>query len=239
MYRRFWAPLPVLQKALIDKHHREITLFLFLKMTTSGRVKIQGKKKSEIMQVLSIGESTLYRRLRTLMEWNWVGYDSKTRVYYIRGFKYIYEKEDFISKTAVKIRLQDLLRLQTFSFSASVGYLLRSQSRRKGRGAERSTWRSKQSPASNYRPVAICVMESLFSLSEGTIIELKKLAIHYGYLKRKRGYKCLYHVSNHSREYYRCFPEHWGLLRRVGPDVALIQPDEFIDYHYYKRKRYS
>jgi hypothetical protein len=146
MFKLHWVPLPVLQKALTDKAHREIALFLFLKMTTTSRVKIEGKKKGEILQVFSMSESTLYRRLNTLMKWDWIGYDKKTELYYIRGFKRIYEiEDDFISKTAVRIEIKDLFYLQAFSFSASLGYLLRTQSRRKRRGAERKPRRSKQS----------------------------------------------------------------------------------------------
>ncbi len=238
MFKRNWVPLPVLQKALTEKCHREISLFVFLKMTTASRVKIESRKKKEILRFFSISKSTLYRRLETLREWNWVGYDELTSIYFVRGYKYIYKKEQFISRTAVRVKFEDLLQFQVFSFSASVGYLVRQQSRRKERGAERKTWRSKQSPASIYRPVAISVMETLFSISKDTIINLKKKAIDVGYLKRERGYKPLFHIKYLTPEYYTIHPEHIGKLRRDGPMIALIQPDEFIDLHIYKRKIY-
>lgn len=233
-----WVPLPVLQKALTEKQHREISLFLYLKMTTSSRVRIKGRKKKELLQVFSISESTLYSRIKTLNEWDWMGYDGRTKVHYVRGFKRIYEIERFISKTVVRLYSKDLFKLQVFSFSASVGYLLRSQSRRKGRGAEQKTWRSNQSPASVFKPVAISVMETLFSLSKDTIVDLKKQAIKDGYLQRRRGYKHLYHISKHSYEIYRLSPGLWGLLRRDGFMLSILLPDEFTDNLFYKRKIY-
>jgi len=241
MFDLRWVPLPVLQKALTEKVHREIALFLYLKMRSSSRVKIEGRKKREVMQVLKISESTLYRYVGTLRNWDWMGFDEKTSVYFIRGFKRIYEMEGFISKTAVRFSIKDLINLQTFSFSASVGYLLRYQNMRKGkgRGAGRQTWRSHQSPASVFKPVALSVMESIFSLSKDTLIKLKKKAIKLGYLKRKKGYEHLHHISEHSYEYYRIYPEHWGRLRRDGPMVSLIMPDMFIDYLLYRRKNYD
>lgn len=238
MFNLSWVPLPVLEKALKKKQHREISLFLYLKMTTSGRVRIEGRKKEELLQVHSISESTLYRRLNTLRDWDWIGHDELTKIYYIRGFKRLYEIEEFVSKTALRCSVKDLFKLQVFSFSASVGFLLRSQSRWNRRGAERKTWRSQQSPASLFKPLAISAMKTIFSLSEDTIVELKKQSIKEGYLQRRRGYKQLYHISNHSHEIYRQCPELWGLLRRDGPMLAIIQPDEFTDNLYYKRKRY-
>lgn len=237
MFKTKWIPLHILQKALIEKYHREIELYIYLKITTDGRLKLKGRKKSEVLQVLSISESTLYRRLRVLQDWNWVGFDDLTQTYFIRGYNYVLKSEQAISRTAVKFTFKDILQLQTFSFSACVGFLLRSQTRRKRRGAERKTWRSKQSPASTFKPVALSVMKSVFSLSKDTVIKLKKLSIIAGYLKRKRGIKELHHASKHSREYYRSHPEHWGLLRKHGNMIVIIQPDEFNDCHIYKRYR--
>lgn len=237
MFKTKWVPLHILQKALIKKYHREITLFLYLKVTTDGTSKLNDRKKSEILQVLSISESNFYRRLEVLRGWNWVGYNPNSGTYFIRGYSYILKSEKAISKTAVRIKFKDIINLQTYSFSACVGFLLRSQARSKRRGAERKTWRSNQSPASHFRPVALSVMESIFSLSKGTVIRLKKHSIIAGYLKRNKGFKELYHVSKHSREYYRSHPEHWGLLRKEGCMVVLIQPDEFMAFHTYKHYR--
>jgi len=243
MFELRWVPLPVLQKAITEKAHREIALFLFFKMTTSGRVKIEGRKKEEVLQVLSISESTLYRRLKVLMSWDWIGYDGKYEVYYIRGFKRIYEiEEEFISKTAVWIRVEDLFHLQAFSFSAWLGYLLRAQCRGKRRGAGQKTRCSQQSPASIFKPVALSVMEQFFSLSKDTLIKLKNHSIRKGYIKRERGYQELHSISDHTYEYYKIYPEHWGRLRKIMTDtgwaIALTAPDKFIDYNRYKRKRY-
>jgi len=243
MFKLKWVPLPVLQKAITEKAHREIALFLFLKMRTSSRVKLEGKKKSEVLQMLQISESTLYRYLSVLLDWDWMGYDNTRQVYYVRGFKRLYELEDeFVARTAVRVRIEDLFYMQTFSFSAWLGYLLRSQSRAKRRGAELKTRSSQQSPASFYKPVALCVMEAFFSLSKDTLIKLKKQAIQRGYIKRERGYKELYSISDHTHEYYRIFPEHWGRLRRIMTDtgwaIALTAPDTFIDFHRYTTKRY-
>lgn len=244
MFNLRWVPLPVLQKALTEKNHREIALFLFLKMTTSSKLKIEGRKKSEIQQVLFISERTLYRRLNVLLEWDWLGYDEKYQVYYIRGFKRIYEIEDeFISKTAVRIRIEDLFNLQAFSFSAWLGYLLRAQSRGKRRGAGQQPRCPQQSPASVFKPVALKVMEQFFELSKDTLIKLKKQSIQKGYIKRRRGYKELYPISKHSNQYYKIFPEHWGRLRKkltdTGWAIVLTAPDEFIDYHKYRTMRYK
>lgn len=233
-----WVPLPVLQKALIEKKHREISLFLYLKMTNSGRVKIKGRKKSEILQILQIDESTLYRWLNELKDWDWLGYDNRTQTYFIRGFQHINRVEEYISRTAVRIVIQDLFHIQSYSFSACLGYLLRVQSRRNRRGADLKTWRSRQSPATFYKPVAIKAMKKIFELSEDTIINLKKLALKQGYIKRERSYKRLYHVSKHTREVYRSFPHLWGRLRRDGAYIGILGPDTFIDYHLYTRKRW-
>jgi len=243
MFNLRWVPLPVLQKAITEKAHREIALFLFLKMTTSGRVKLEGRKKKEVLQVFGISNSTLYRYLSKLLEWDWMGYDKSMQVYYIRGFKRIYEIEDeFISKTAVRICIDDLFNLQAFSFSAWLGYLLRGQSRGKRRGAGQNTRCSQQSPASVFKPVALSVMKLFFNLSKDTLIKLKKHSIRKGYIKRERGYQELYDISDHTYEYYRSYPEHWGRLRRImtetGWAIALTAPDRFIDYNRYKRKRY-
>lgn len=244
MYKLKWVPLPVLQKAITEKAHREIALFLFLKMTTSGRLKLEGRKKAEVLQVLNISESTLYRYLSTLLKWDWMGYDPSREVYYVRGFKRVYELEnEFIAKTAVRVKIEDLFHMQSYSFSAWLGYLLRAQSSWKRRGAEQKTRCSQQSPASIYRPVALTIMKQFFKLSKDTAIKLKKQAISNGYIKRQRGYRELYDIKDYTPEYYRIYPEHWGRLRKImtltGWAIALTAPDEFISFHWYRRKRYK
>ena len=172
MIRLKWVPLPVVQKALIEKKHREISLFIYLKMTSSGYVKLDRKKRNEIRNNFSISNSTLFRYLNTLKSWNWIGIEAPKKIY-LRSFKYILEIEKSQSKTAVKFTPRDLFNFQSFSFSVQVAYLLRSQNRKERRGAEQITWCSNQSPASDFKPVALSVMRKVMSLSKDTIVDLK------------------------------------------------------------------
>ncbi|MBO6794716.1 MAG: hypothetical protein JJ895_12465 [Balneolaceae bacterium] len=238
MIRLKWVPLPVVQKALIEKKHREISLFIYLKMTSSGYVKLDRKKRNEIRNNFSISNSTLFRYLNTLKSWNWIGIEAPKKIY-LRSFKYILEIEKFQSKTAVKFTPRDLFNFQSFSFSVQVAYLLRSQNRKERRGAEQITWCSKQSPACVFKPVALRAMNKVIGLSKDTLIVLKKRSIENEYLSRKHDYKILYHVSSHSKQIYKAYPELHGLLRRVGAYIGIQRPDLFSDSHLFRRKTWS
>lgn len=239
MIRLKWVPVPIVQKALIEKRYREVSLFLYLKMTNPGYVRLLGSKKKEITRNFSISNSTLSRYLTILIEWDWLGYSSEMQTYYIRGFKYILEKEGYESRTCVYLNPRDLFDFQTFSFSVQVALLLRSQFRKERRGAEQLTWCSNQSPAFRFRPVSLSVMEKVIGISKDTVVNIKKRSIEASYLERKHNFEPLYHARHHSKEIYKIAPELSGLLRRVGSHVCIQQPDSFVDHHIFKRKRWD
>ncbi len=239
MIKLKWVPVPIVQKALIEKRYREISFFLYLKMTNSGYVRLLGSKKKEIIRNFSISNSTVSRYLKILIKWGWLGYNRETQTYYIRGFKYILEKERYLSKTAVHFQPCDLFDFQTYSFSVQVALLLRSQFRKERRGGEQKTWCSNQSPALRFRPVSLSVMEQVVGLSKDTVVDIKKRSIEMGYLKRNQNFLPLYNVKNHSKEIYKIAPELYGLLRKVGSDICIQQPDSFVDHHIFKRKKWG
>ncbi|MEP1152192.1 MAG: hypothetical protein ABJH08_10735 [Balneola sp.] len=193
----------------------------------------------QLTQVFQVSESIIYRRLKKLKDWNWIGYDNITSVYHIRGFGYIYEKEELVSRTVVKIHVRDIFRLQSFSFSACVGYLAKSQGRRKGRRAEQQTRCSQQSSASFLKPIAISVLETITTLSKDTIIKLKNRSATFGYLHIESSIDELFHVKYLSPEYYKANPDHWGRIRRQGLMVGLVSPDRFYANLKYSTKRYK
>lgn len=239
MFKMKWVPMPIIEQALIEKKHNEIELFLYLKMLTSGRFSPNRSIIRSVLNLCQITESTFYRRLSRLKEWDWIGYDKQYEVYYVRGFKRLYQIEGFLSRTAVLLQVEDLYNFQVFCFSACIGLLLRNQNKKERRGTEQKSWCSNQSPSYSYKPVAISVMQSLLSISKDTAITLKKESIKSGYLSSIRDYKALYHVKYHTPMIYKIYPQYWGLLRREGCMISLIQPDLFRDNHKYKRKNYK
>ena len=62
-------------------------LYLYLKSISNGKIRLNKETKEEISKALNCTTRTLYNNLHKLQARNWIGYNPKSKLYFVRGFE--------------------------------------------------------------------------------------------------------------------------------------------------------
>jgi len=105
-----------------------LRLYILLKNECSGVMRINDKDIEDFAYKLNITTRTIQTHLQKLLDRNWIGYKSKTKCYYIRGYNAIRKIEGlkncrYVTKFELK-NLKDLTTFKAFIIEASVGYII-------------------------------------------------------------------------------------------------------------------
>jgi len=207
--------------------HNKITsqakTYVYLKMSCSGKIRLNNKAVNTACQKLNISRGTFYRHLKYLKTLNWIGYSKKSRIYFIRSFNYVCKKESLEGRTCAVFSSDWFSRFKAFLSGAVIGYLVKHQ-----RKSERKKRRSKQT----YYDVATKAISKIMNIPESTAYKLKQLAHKNSFIDKKKNLKStgihikylnLYRESNpdiahktigYNNEIYICMPDKVkGLLR--------------------------
>jgi DNA-binding CsgD family transcriptional regulator len=178
------VPTDICQDAITNKKVNAVAVFLALKFSCSGKTRLKDMSLADIAKTLGKNERTVRKHIRTLIEWDWVGYNHKTGFYFIRSFLRVQELRESNWMHGARLYPFQLKNIREFMFSAVVGNILRSRRRRLG--AERyrrsSSFSSNQPHPANCFPVSVRIIAKILSLSTSTTHAIKKSAIKKGYI---------------------------------------------------------
>lgn len=189
-------PVELLKYVFHEKIRKPFTLLLYLKVNSSGKLHINSNEFIQAMNVLEIDDLRTFKKyINILLHENWIGFNSKSGYWFIRGFRYIRQQHGFNQHRMVQFKSEkDLTDPDAFMFGAVVGdRVLRQKSfrgmmlRKEGGTATRKRGVANQSlPPSrfpDYYSLAFFTMGKILGLSQTRACELKKRAIVSGYLK--------------------------------------------------------
>ena len=87
----FKLPIDICDFAISNKYFSPLRLYLYLKWVSDGQLKLPPEIRKHIAQKLNCNERTVRNNLKILKERNWIGYNSQSKYYMIRGFKKVHE----------------------------------------------------------------------------------------------------------------------------------------------------
>ena len=189
-------PIEVMTYVFVEDIRKPFRLFLYLKAVSSGMLHKDSEEFQQAMDILDIKDVRSFRKyISALLNENWIGYDEKTGIYFIRGFQFIREQHAFIKRSTALFHIDsDIIDLDAFMFAAIVGDRINRlksyreiQKKEDGRTATKRRGVAKQvlSPSSipDYLGMSVAGMGRPLKLSQTRSHELKVRAETNGYLK--------------------------------------------------------
>lgn len=198
-------------------------LYVYLNLTTSGKLKLQRGLKNEMAKDLGFRTfKSINVNLDRLTELNWIGYDRKNKVIFLRSLEKILKKEGINSRSAVSVEIEDLEHFKAFLAGALIGWAVKYSkgkewelARKKGRAMQNSH---------SYYPSASNGLSRFYGISLSKAHRMKQWAKKAGYIELLPNYEV---VENRSTcfNYYRRYHPEGNKLRRYNGQIILQKPD--------------
>jgi hypothetical protein len=89
-------PIELVQYVNACKLYKALGIYLLLKVSCDGHIKLSKDGRLQIMEALNIKTlASFNKHLNKLVELNWIGIDKNTATYYIRSIKYLRLRESY------------------------------------------------------------------------------------------------------------------------------------------------
>jgi len=184
------VPVELCQFVLRQKMLPAFKIYLLLKMTTSGKCRLE--KWDKIMYSEFCGYTSFKsfdNNLKNLRSLNWLGYNERTCYYFIRSFASIQKQHQLLkSRTGFWFAIQDMQDFDGVIYGAFIGYLSKHQG--KLQRADQKNGRSNQTlcKSPGFYPVANRALAKILNISVSTASMMKRRAEEEGAIEviRKR-----------------------------------------------------
>lgn len=188
-------PIEMCQKALINKTVRELQVYIWLKINSSGKIKLTQEVWRKIMTDLNIKSVKMVKMyIQQLIDKQWITLSKRSGYYFIKGFDRIRKLEGYTRRTGAEFNIKDIKNFKGFLVGAVISQMISVQKKREWLlVTERIKGRS-LTVVSNPRlfyPVANNAFAKILEVSKSTAYKWKKLAKDQGYIKIRRKYEKL------------------------------------------------
>lgn len=224
-----YIPKALAHYALSNKCVPELRLFVYLKMSCSGKLAIDKAYREKACKDLNISRSTFYRLLNGLKERDWVCYSERSGLYFIIGFRRVLKKEGLKGNTAGYFVADWFDRFKAFLSGLVITYLCKHQKK-----AERKKGRSNK-----LSPVASKALALILAIPKSTAYTLKKKAHESDFISKVRDYRSTGISGSYINEFRQTHPE---VAHRAVVDngqIKLCMPDLVSGFVRCKTKRYK
>ena len=195
MFRSFLIPVDICKYVVKHNLYRSFQFYLLLKSQCDGQLRITNDDYETYATTLGMKHGkSLKITMQKLLKLNWVGYNTETEFYYIRGIKKVQSLVGGRSRCAAYFEMDRLHDLKAFVAAQIMGYLARCQ-----RAKELATGLVKRSPnhiAGNLRllrfyQMANKAVAAMLGIAQSTVFELKKLAEKANFIIVKKNFQFL------------------------------------------------
>lgn len=202
--RKLQIPLEIIRFVYREKLVKPFAVYVYLKIHSDGKFNNSSALFVQLQLDLRIRDHrTMEKYLMTLKSMNWIGYDSNTGYYYVRGFDFIRRINNFESRTAVTFYAKFFNAFRSFLVGAIIGEQINKQrfykevaERRKLRAAVKKGHAAIQSKAFSssslpYYGLSNKRIAKLLGCNYTRASELKKQAVKDGFIKTRHRFKRL------------------------------------------------
>ncbi|MEI7725324.1 MAG: hypothetical protein WCK09_09485 [Bacteroidota bacterium] len=229
-------PLEICVFVLQNRLVKPFKTYLMMKSICPGKLHYN---KSELAQKLNISGKTLEKHLGQLIKLNWIGWDPKSKMVFIRGFDKIREMYQFNSRLAIICTQADFKTLTAFLFGAVVSNILRAKKRQLWQPDAAKKRYAKQSGCQPlFYPVANGYTAKILNYSLKGSMKLKNQAECGGYIVTKEQFEktgVLYSNIN----YFKTKNPNYYLCKRSGLEIGLQLPDLISSKMDFSRRKKS
>ncbi|WP_295654679.1 hypothetical protein [uncultured Mucilaginibacter sp.] len=187
------VPVELLQLSLQNHCLNDLRLFLMLKINWGGTFRMSKESVIELTSILGYSSTkSTHTHLKNLEKLDWVNFDYKTNLLFIKGFEALRQKLGLKQRTGAIINRDNLInnnQFKGFAAGAVINNMVNSQKiklrrlgQQKGCSAE-----DRINNANGYFNVATEGLAKILKCSIGQAFNLKKLAKLLGFIKVKKG----------------------------------------------------
>ena len=121
-------PIEILTFVQKRKLVKPFAVYMYLKCMCAGKIRTTDAAFTKMPGKLSIRDKrTIEKHLRKLTELNWIGYNSATGDYFIRGISFIRKQQKFKSRKAATFYFKDLKNMQAFVAGSIISSNIKAQ----------------------------------------------------------------------------------------------------------------
>ncbi len=174
---------------LTNKEDTAFMVYICLKTRCSGKIRLNKSVIGAVAAQMNCSTRTIQNNIRRLRRWDWIGYNAKSGIYFVRGWQRIteIEKIQYPERSAAIFEIDELPELKEFLFAAYIQKLIRYK-RAKQTKAAYQTRRAKQ-PEPCFHPFSIRYLAKIFKLSPRAIYMLKQSATKAGLIEYKANFE--------------------------------------------------
>jgi hypothetical protein len=217
----FHIPTDIAWYVLSRKQTKPFALYLFLKYQCSGMIRLNDDlvKKAKVLLKYA-AEKSIKNNLQKLLKLNFIGFNQKTGIYYMRGWNTIQNNIGTQQRTAAIFEEEDFSRLQVFLFAA----IIQKQLRRKRYQAAQLRASAFQ-PDTGFPPFSFSVryIAKILHISICLCHALKNAAKKSGYIEVNESWKPTRFEAVYLNKMIRHEPDQWYKIRQGK--IHIRQPD--------------
>ena len=186
-------PIEMCHYALYNNKVRALQIFVWLKMKSSGKIKITKQVLEDMANDLGLKSiKTIKSNIDHLQEKKWITLSKRSGYFFISGFERIRKMEGFAKRTGAEFDIKDIRNFKGFLIGSEVSNLIGIQRRRlwvteRQKGGSMTVTHI---PPTFY-PVANMVIAKIFNISLSTAWEWKKLAQKQRFIRIRRNFRPL------------------------------------------------
>ena len=237
MSQRIKIALPVHLSILVaeNKIYREYQLFLYLKYLSDSNIILCKGRMNVLGWLMNVTESTIGKYLKNLLSRNWIGYNYKTNLYIVRGYKEVMEIEGIKGYLTMVTCLSEVSNIRALIGASIFGWFYRNSkykihkkrwNNKEGRGYGRiKRERPKQYSHPSYYPVSIYGVSKMIHVSLSEICRLKKQAIEYGLIAAEHNIILIKAPKGELAQVRKYGAVNRGKYILIGNNIYLSLPD--------------
>ncbi len=158
---------------------KQVNTYLATKFYTNGTSYGLVSITQHLADLLNVKRSTIYNHFNYLLEWDWIGKNEKSGIYFFRSIDTVFNIEDWEYRRSAIMKAEDLQKPLEFMIGALMSSLIKSG--KQGKESERFTRRS----LSNSLPVSHSFLKSILNIDKKTAQNYRKRSECEGYIKSK------------------------------------------------------
>ena len=233
--KRIWIPYPCVINAWNDGLKKAFSLYLLLKMYTSGTV----HKKSGLLRQIRAdyyknSQQTYYNHLDKLLLTGWIWLNKRRNILHINSFAKVMYNSTYSSQRYL-FKIEYIPNTVEFMFSSIITHKLINTKNfnkyvgkpgRRARRIERSLSIPFFSGTNNYFGLSTKTISELTHLSHGMVYNLKRRSVQARYLSINNKYEILAHNPNEIVSIKSVFPEFSQRITIRKKKVVFLLHDE-------------
>ena len=219
-------PIPIIIFALRNKKINQVKLYLWLKHTASGHLKLDDTNIEKICQRLRWkSPKTFNKNLKWLLKKGWATYNSTSENCRVISYHQLSKKIPFFTSTGVEIEDNDFNHFRPFIYATAITWCMKYKNW-KDRQPGRKKGRSRKSCCQQLYELPNRYLAKVLGLDHSTISRYKTAAVKAGYLTVHKQYDDLelpddliYALRYSLPDEAHLFVVHHGKSFRQKPDL--------------------